>query len=359
MQGTGLISDDRNATTPVRDTHRFDEAALARWMEANVEGHTGPLRVEQFKGGQSNPTFKLCTPARDYVMRRKPPGVLLKNAHAVDREARVMGAVKQAGFPVAHVYGLCTDESVVGAAFYVMELVEGRIIWNTTFPDVHRDARPAYFDAMNATLAQLHAISPSDVGLTDFGKHGGYFERQLRTWGGQYLADADAGRDRNMDRAYDWLQGNVPASDDTCIVHGDYRCDNMIFHPTEPRVLAVIDWELSTLGHPVADFAYHSMMFRMDPDVSTSVVGLDLSALNLPDEEAYKAAYCRRSGRASLPEFDYAMAFNFFRFAAIIHGIKGRVMRGNAASEHARSRAALFPRLAELAWDQCMYAGAL
>lgn len=336
-------------TTPVREGYSFDEAALSRWMEANVEGFAGPLAVEQFKGGQSNPTYKLLTPGRNYVLRRKPPGPVLKGAHAVEREAKVLSALGSVGFPVAHVYGLCTDESVIGSWFYVMEMVEGRIFWEATFPDVPAAERPAYFDAMNATIAQLHSIDHEAVGLGDYGKPGNYFARQVGRWSKQYLEDELAGRDPNMDALVDWLPTAIPEGDETSVVHGDFRCDNMIFHPTEPRVIAVLDWELSTLGHPLADFAYHAMMYHMPPHIVAGLVGADLQALNIPSEAEYVAAYCRRTGRETIPSWDFYMAFNFFRLAAIFHGIKGRYLRGTAASAHAKDRAEAFPVLARLA----------
>jgi len=346
------VDADANAgTTAVREAYRFDEARLAAWMTENVDGYSGPLTVEQFKGGQSNPTYKLITPGKQYVLRRKPPGVILKGAHAVDREAKVLSALGKTGFPVAHVYGLCTDDSVIGSWFFVMEMVEGRIFWDATFPDVARDDRAAYFDAMNAAIAQLHSLEPDAIGLGDYGRPGNYFERQITRWSKQYHDDTDAGRDPGMDRLVEWLPAHIPAGDETRIVHGDFRCDNMIFHPTEPRVLAVLDWELSTLGHPLADFAYHAMMFRMPPHIVAGLGGADLAALGIPSEAEYLASYCRRTGRETISESDYAfyVAFNFFRLAAIFHGIKGRVARGTAASAHAKERAASFPQLVELA----------
>ena len=345
----GTAQEANAGTTPVREGYRFDEAALAKWMEANVEGFSGPLEVEQFKGGQSNPTYKLITPGRAYVLRRKPPGPVLKGAHAVEREAKVLLALGSVGFPVAHVHGLCTDESVIGSWFYVMEMVEGRIFWDATFPDVSREERPAYFDAMNATITQLHSIDHEAVGLGDYGKPGNYFVRQVGRWSKQYLEDELAGRDPNMDALVDWLPTAIPEGDETSIVHGDFRCDNMIFHPTEPRVIAVLDWELSTLGHPLADFAYHAMMYRMPPNIVAGLEGADLAELNIPGEAEYVAAYCRRTGRDSIASWDFYVAFNYFRLAAIFHGIKGRYLRGTAASAHAKDRAEAFPVLARLA----------
>lgn len=353
-----VMAADNSGTTAVRDAHKFDEAALARWMEGHVEDYAGPLSVEQFKGGQSNPTYKLVTPGRSYVLRRKPPGQLLKGAHAVDREARVLTALHRVGFPVAQVRGLCVDDSILGTWFYVMDMVEGRIFWDATFPEVKTADRPAYFDAMNATIARLHGIDQNAVGLADYGKTGSYFERQIALWSRQYLEDKDAGRDPLMDRLIAWLPEAIPAGEEVAIVHGDFRCDNMIFHPTEPRVLAVLDWELSTLGHPLADFAYHAMMYRTPPTIVAGLAGADLAALNIPSEEDYVAAYAKRIGRDSLPGYQFAVAFNFFRLAAIFHGIKGRVLRGTAASAQAKRRVEVLPQLIRLAWEQAERAGA-
>jgi aminoglycoside phosphotransferase (APT) family kinase protein len=350
MSGAG--QDENSGTTAVREGFAFDEASLARWMEGNVPGFAGPLTVEQFKGGQSNPTYKLVTPGRSYVLRRKPPGQLLKGAHAVEREAKVLIGLEKASFPVAHVHALCTDESVIGTWFYIMDLVEGRIFWDATIPEVPAAERPAYFDAMNATMAALHKVDYEAVGLGDYGKPGNYFERQIGRWSKQYLDDTEAGRDPNMDKVIAWLSANIPAGDETSVVHGDFRIDNMIFHPTEPKVLAVLDWELSTLGHPLADFAYHAMMYHMPPHIVAGLGGADLQALNIPSEEAYIAAYCARTGRDGIPGYRFYTAFNFFRLAAIFHGIKGRVIRGTAASAQAAARAKLFPELAAIAWGQ-------
>jgi aminoglycoside phosphotransferase (APT) family kinase protein len=347
---SGAAAGDANAgTTPVREAHRFDQAALERWLVVNVADYAGPLTVEQFRGGQSNPTYKLVTPGRSYVLRRKPPGELLKGAHAVEREATVLSALGKAGFPVAHVYGLCEDAGVIGTAFFVMAMVEGRIFWDAAFPEVPQGERAAYFDAMNATIAQLHGVDPDAVGLGDYGRPGNYFARQIARWSKQYLADADAGRDADMDALVEWLPANIPPGEETAIVHGDFRCDNMIFHPTEPRILAVLDWELSTLGHPLADFAYHALMYRMPPDIVAGLGGVDPVALGLPTEADYVAAYCRRTGRDGMPDYPFYIAFNLFRLAAIFHGIKGRVVRGTAASAHARERAESLPRLTQLA----------
>jgi aminoglycoside phosphotransferase (APT) family kinase protein len=350
---TGATAQDENSgTTPVREGFRFDEDALARWMGEHVPGYAGPLTVEQFKGGQSNPTYKLATPGKSYVLRRKPPGLLLKGAHAVEREAKVLMGLEKAGFPVAHVHALCTDDSVIGTWFYIMDLVEGRIFWDATISEVSREERPAYFDAMNATMAALHNVDYAAVGLADYGKPGNYFERQIGRWSKQYVEDVDAGRDPDMDRLIEWLPAHIPAGDDTAIVHGDFRIDNMIFHPTEPRVLAVLDWELSTLGHPLADFSYHAMMYHMPPHIVAGLAGADLAALNIPSEQDYIAAYCARTGRDGIAGYRFYTAFNFFRLAAIFHGIKGRVIRGTAASAQAAERGRMFPELARIARAQ-------
>ena len=345
---------ENSGTSAVRDTHRFDVAALDRWMGAHVDGYAGPLQVEQFKGGQSNPTYKLTTPAAAYVLRRKPPGALLPGAHAVDREFRVISALGVQGFPVARTFGLCTDPAVIGTEFYVMEFVAGRIFWEPSLPEVPVTERAACFDAMNDTIARLHAVDPVAAGLADYGKPGDYVARQIGRWSRQYLGDEAAGRVPAMDRLVEWLPANVPAdgNNEARVIHGDFRCDNMIFHPTEPRVLAVLDWELSTLGHPLADFAYHLMMYRMPAELGTGLAGLDLAALGIPSEHEYVAAYCRRTGRTGIPHLDFYVAFNLFRLAAIIHGIKGRLSRGTASSAHAGKMIASLEPLADLAWAQ-------
>lgn len=333
----------------VRADMEIDEQALGRWMRANVEGFSGPMTVLQFKGGQSIPTYQITTPGNSYVLRRKPSGILLKGAHSVEREAQVQQALARVGYCVPKIFGVCLDESVIGTPFYVMERVEGRIFWDATFPDVSDEDRPHYFAAMNQTLAKLHSIEPSSVGLESYGKTGNYFSRQISRWTRQYLEDEAAGRNPDMDLLVRWLPEHIPAGDETRIVHGDFRCDNMIFHPVEPKVVAVLDWELSTLGHPLADFANHAMMYRMPPDIVAGLEGVDVQRLNIPSESCYVQAYCESTGRASIPDWDFYIAFNLFRMAAIFHGIKGRVIRGTAASAHAHERAKSFPVLAKLA----------
>ena len=345
------------ANTGTRDVSehlRFNVAALERWMEAHVEGFAGPLTVSQFKGGQSNPTYRLDTPSgRAFVLRRKPPGKLLPGAHAVDREARVMSALGRQGFPVPYVHGLCEDEGVIGTPFFVMDLVEGRIVWEASFPGLTLPERAAHFDAMNATIAHLHGFDPAAIGLGDYGRASGFVERQVARWSKQYETDVEGGRVPAMDRLVFWLRDNLPPdSGEGRIVHGDFRCDNMIFAPDEPRVTAVLDWELSTLGDPAADFVYHLMMYRMPAGMFTGLAGLDFAELGIPTEEEYVEAYCRRTGRSGLPQIDYLMVFVMFRLAAICHGIRGRLARGSASSAHAEATAALTEPLAELALAQ-------
>lgn len=345
------LAEENTGTTAVREGLSFDEAALARWMEDNVAGYAGPLKVEQFKGGQSNPTYALSTPSARYVLRRKPPGQLLPGAHDVLREARVQQALGKTGFPVAPIHGICEDADVIGSQFYLMDLIEGRIFWDCAFEEVPQGQRHLYFDAMNATIAQLHQVDYQAIGLGDYGKPGNYFARQIARWSRQYREDEAAGRDANMDALAEWLPTAIPEGDETSIVHGDFRCDNMIFHAELPQVVAVLDWELSTLGHPLADFAYHAMMYRIPAEIVAGIGGRDPLALGLPSEEDYIAAYCRRTGRGSIPNWDFYLAFNLFRLAAIFHGIKGRVIRGTASSAQAAKRAAHFPELARLARD--------
>jgi len=328
----------------------FRVAALETWMRRHVDGYRGPLQIRRFSGGQSNPTYELTTPPRHYVLRCKPRGQLLKGAHAIDREARVMQALDGSGFPVPRVVGLCMDEAVIGAWFYVMDMVEGRIFWDATFPGVAAEVRPRYFEAMNLALIRLHSLDFQMLGLQDFGRVGHYLERQIRRWSNQYLEDAAAGRDPNMDRMVEWLPRHIPKDDASSIVHGDFRCDNLIFHPVEPRILAVLDWELSTLGHPLADFAYHLMMYRVPPIGIAGLAGVDLGALNIPSEDDYVAMYCRGTHRAAIPDLKFYLAFNLFRFAAIVHGIKGRTLRGTASGDTTALIARL-PQLAELAWS--------
>lgn len=335
----------------VRDGHHFDEARLAAWMADNVDGYGGALTVRQFKGGQSNPTYHLSAGGCDYVLRRKPPGPLLPGAHAIDREARVMMALAGQGFPVAPIHGMCADAAIIGTPFYVMAMVEGRIFWDPALPDLLHTERSACFDAMNAALAQLHRIDPDVAGLGDYGRRDGYVTRQIARWSRQYREDEAAGRLADMDRLIEWLPAHLPPERPARIIHGDFRIDNMIFHPTEPRILAVLDWELSTLGDPVADFAYHLMMYRLPRHIMSGLAGMDLTAQGVPSEQAYVAAYGHRTGQVDLPDLDFHIIFNLFRFAAIVHGIKGRLARGTAASLDAERMVGILPDLARIGWQ--------
>jgi aminoglycoside phosphotransferase (APT) family kinase protein len=343
-----------SGTREVSERLRFDVAALERWMESHIDGFAGPLTVTQFKGGQSNPTYRLDTPSRRaFVLRRKPPGKLLPGAHAVEREAQVMSALGKQGFPAPHVHGLCEDEAVIGTPFFVMDLVEGRIIWEASFPGLTAAERAAHFDAMNATIAQLHSYDPAAIGLGDYGRASGFVERQVARWSKQYRSDVEAGRFQQMDALAEWLEQHLPPDrGEARVVHGDFRCDNMIFAPEQARVSAVLDWELSTLGDPAADFVYHLLMYRMPAGIFTGLAGLDLAALGIPSEQEYVASYCHRTGRDHLPNVDYLMVFVMFRLAAILHGIKGRLARGNASSAHAAQMVGQLEPLAELALDQ-------
>jgi len=340
-------------TRPVADAHRFDIAALERYMRANVEGFSGNLAVEQFKGGQSNPTFRLVAGGKSYVMRRKPPGKLLPSAHAVDREYRVITALASTDVPVARSYALCTDESVIGAVFYIMDYVEGRVLWDPQLPGMTPPERAAIFDEMNRVIAALHTVDPAAIGLADYGKPGNYFARQIDRWSRQYKA-SETEKIEALDLLMEWLPANIPREDATTIVHGDYRLDNMIFHPTEPRVLAVLDWELSTLGHPMADFAYHMMTWRFSEAEFRGLRGADFAALGIPTEREYVNKYLERTRRPrpSEKDWEFCMAYNMFRAAAIFQGVMARAVAGNAASAWALETGKRARPAAELGWKQ-------
>lgn len=341
---------------PVEERHRLDEASLARWLEANVEGYQGPLSMYQFKGGQSNPTYQLVTPTKKYVLRKKPGGKLLPSAHAVDREFRVISALHPTGFPVARPYGLCTDDGVVGAMFYVMEMVEGRILWDGTLPDSTPEQRRAIYENKIATLAKLHMTDYQAIGLADYGKPGNYFARQIDRWTKQYRL-SETQKIEEMDKLIEWLPKTVPTGERTSIVHGDYRLDNMVLHPTEPRVLAVLDWELSTLGDPLADFTYYLMNWVMPRDARSSLGGLDLKSMGIPTVPEVVEIYCRHTGRDSIPELDWYFAYNAFRLAGILQGIAGRVRDGTAASAHAAEMSKRVQPLAQAALGFAQKAG--
>ena len=345
--------EDYIGTRPVAEAHRFDVAALERYMQAHVEGFRGPLVVEQFKGGQSNPTYRLRAGGRSYVLRRKPPGKLLPSAHAVDREYRVITALRQTDVPVARTYALCTDESIIGTMFYVMDFVDGRVLWDPQLPGMAPAERRSIYDEMNRVIAALHRVDFGAIGLADYGKPGNYFARQVDRWSRQYRA-SETERIEAMDRLIEWLPRNIPASDDTSIVHGDYRIDNAIFDRNAPRILAVLDWELSTLGHPMADFSYHAMMWRLSSNEFRGLRGADLEALGIPTEEDYLHLYLERTGRpAPRPEeWRFCMAYNMFRAAAIFQGVMARAVAGNAASAKAVETGRRARPMAELGWKQ-------
>ena len=339
-------------TQPVADNQRFDEAALANYLAAKVDGFAGPVTVEQFKGGQSNPTFKLITPKKTYVIRCKPgpAAKLLPSAHAIDREFRVMHALAGSEVPVAAMHALCEDEAVIGRAFYVMDFVQGRVLWEPQLPGLAAEGRAAIFDEMNRVIAALHRVDFSAAGLNDFGKHDSYLARQINRWTKQYKA-SETESIPAMDALIEWLPVHIPAGEETSIVHGDYRLDNVIFHPTEPRVLAVLDWELSTLGHPLADFAYHCMTWYLPPGAGRGLAGLPLEGTGIPKVKDYIATYCERTGRQNgIEHFGFYMAYNMFRMAGILQGIMKRVVDGTAASAQAVAMGRATRPIAEQGW---------
>jgi aminoglycoside phosphotransferase (APT) family kinase protein len=349
-----------SGTKEVTDAHYFDVKKLEAYLADRIEGFQTPLEVRQFKGGQSNPTYQLVTPNRKYVMRRKPPGKLLPSAHAVDREFKVISALYPTGFPVAKPYVLCEDETVIGTMFYVMDCVEGRILWEGTLPGMDKKARWATYDAMNETLARLHNLDYLKIGLEGFGKPTDYVARQITRWTKQYQL-SETEQIGEMNKLIEWLPKHLPAEGRPSVVHGDYRMDNMILHPTEPRVLAVIDWELSTIGDPLADFTYHLMQWQQDGRATSSgsIMGADFEALGIPTIDQYVKMYCERTGRATTPNMDYYAAYNFFRLAGILQGIVGRVRDGTAANANASSAAAGARGLAERGWYFAKRAGAV
>lgn len=342
-------------------THALDIDALSAWMQAHIPGFAGPLSLEQFKGGQSNPTYKLITPGRSYVMRSKPGPVakLLPSAHAIEREFTVMRALAGSEVPVPAMLGLCEDESIIGRAFYLMEFMPGRIFWDQALPGMTTAERGAIYSEMNRVIAALHKVDFAALGLSGYGKPGNYFERQIGRWSKQYLASVTQPIEA-MDQLIEWLPKHIPASAsderEVAIVHGDFRIDNLVFHPTEPRVIAVLDWELSTLGHPLADFSYHCMSWHIQTSgVARGLGGKDLAALGIPDELSYVQSYCERTGRSDvarvMADWNFYLAYNLFRIAAILQGIAKRVETGTASSQQAREAGAGARPLAELGWQ--------
>jgi aminoglycoside phosphotransferase (APT) family kinase protein len=348
------LEDQFVGTMPLASRQHFDQHALATYLRQHVQGFEGPLEIEQFKGGQSNPTFLLKTPARSYVMRAKPGPVakLLPSAHAIEREFRVQKALAGSGVPVARMECLCEDEAVIGRAFYIMEHVKGRVLWDQSLPSQSAQERHAIYAEMNRVIAALHCVDPASVGLADYGKPGNYFARQIGRWTKQYQASETESIEA-MNALIAWLPEHIPPGDESSIVHGDYRLDNLIFHPTEPRILAILDWELSTLGTPLADFSYHCMSFHIPPGQFRGVGGLDLQALNIPSESQYIAWYCEHTGKdvASVTKhWRFYLAYNMFRLAAILQGIMKRVVDGTASNQAAIESGRSARPLAELGW---------
>ena len=344
--------DDYSGTKPVEERHRIDEARLDGFLQEHVEGYRGPLTVLQFKGGQSNPTYRLNTPDRSYVMRRKPFGKLLPSAHAVDREFKVIAALGKQGFPVAKAYVLCMDDGVIGSAFYVMSMEDGRIFWDPALPQLPKEERRPIFTDKIETLAKLHMYEPDQIGLGDYGKPGNYFARQVDRWTKQYKA-SETQSIPEMDRLMEWLPTSVPQQERVSVVHGDYRIDNMVFHATQPKVQAVLDWELSTLGDPMADFTYLLMQWTMP-----GLAGLDLKDLNIPTMEEAAEIYCRATGRSSVPDLNWYYSYNLFRLAGILQGIAGRIRDGTASSAKAMESVKRTVPLAKASWDYAQKAGA-
>ena len=338
-------------TIDVLDRHRFDEAALTRWCMDHVDGFEGPLTVRQFQGGQSNPTFQLVTPARKYVLRKKPPGQLLASAHQVDREYKVMKALADTPVPVPHMYALCEDDAVIGTAFYVMEHLEGRVFRDPTLPGQTPEERAAIYDDMNRVLAELHKVDFAAVGLEDFGRPGNYFERQISRWIKQYRA-AETETIADMEELISWMPDNIPDEDSVSIAHGDFRLENTMYHPTEPKMIAVLDWELSTIGHPLADLGYNSMLYHIDSPTMGTLTRVDFATSGIPDEDEYVAAYCRRTGREGIENWPFYVGFSIFRLASIAQGVYKRGLDGNASSEKALIYGNAAKMLAEAALAQ-------
>ena len=346
-----------SGTREVDPRHALDMPVLESWMKAHVEGFEGPLEVRQFKGGQSNPTYELVTSRQKYVLRRKPPGTLLASAHAVDREFAVISALHAQGFPVAKPYALCTDDTVLGSIFYVMDKVEGRIFWDLKLPDCTPDERRAIWFEQVDTLAALHRLEPLKIGLGDYGKPGNYFARQVGRWTKQYRA-SEIDPVPAMDRLIDFLPDTLPPEGPTRIVHGDFRLDNMILDAREAKVKAVLDWELSTLGDPMADFSYLLIAYAIPASLRNGLLGADIKALGIPSIEELAERYGAQTGFGAPQNLDWLLAYNLFRLAAICQGIGGRVRDGTAASDHAKAMAAQVGPLSDAAWAYALKAGA-
>jgi len=333
----------------VRDVHRFDVEAVERYLRERIDDFHGPVEVRQFRGGQSNPTYHLAAGGREFVLRRKPPGKLLPSAHAVDREYRVITALQDTGVPVPRTYLLCEDPDVVGTPFYVMDYVRGRVITDTLVPGVSPAERRAIYKSMVEVLARLHTLDYPALGLGDFGRPGNYFLRQIHRWTTQYRA-SETEHIEAMEKLVEWLPAHLPAGDETTIVHGDFRLGNMVVHPEQPRIIAVLDWELSTLGHPLADLAYNCIPWRVERQTFDGFIGHDLKALGIPSEAEYLDAYCRQAGRTRVEHWDFCIAYALFRLAGIAQGIMGRVVTGTANDPNAIERGKRARPLAEAAW---------
>ncbi len=335
----------------------LDEARLADWMTVNVAGFEGPVEALKFAGGQSNPTYRLNAKSGSYVLRRKPLGILLPSAHAVDREYKVIAGLYPTGFPVAKPYGLCTDDGVIGSMFYIMDMVEGRTIWDGAMPGSNPAERRAVYEAMIDTLAALHNVDVGAAGLSDFGKPGNYFGRQVERWTKQYkLAETETMPE--MERLIEWLPQTLPEQTRTSVVHGDYRIDNLIYDAKKAEVAAVLDWELSTLGDPLADFTYVAMAWVTENGGRSGVSDIDRAALGIPELDEMVERYCAATKRDGVPDMNWYFAYNFFRLAGILQGIKKRVIDGTASSAHAQAMADRVPALAEAAWGFAVKAGA-
>lgn len=328
---------------------KLDESLLADYLSDKIPGFTGPVKASKFAGGQSNPTFKLETGSGNYVFRRQPPGKLLKSAHAVDREYRVLSALADTPVPVAKTYHLCEDPDVIGSMFYIMEYVEGRVFWDSSLPQIESKAvRTSMYNQMNQVMASLHSVDLESVGLSDYGRPGNYFDRQLSRWTKQYRL-SETGKIEEMDKLIEWLEAHLPEDDGrVSLVHGDYRLDNVMFHPEEPRIVAVLDWELSTLGHPFADLAYQCMQLRLPADVghAPGLGGVDRAELGIPSEQEYVEQYCQRMGIDNIAHWHFYLAFSFFRLAAIAQGVAKRALDGNASSAQASKVGAMVKPLA-------------
>lgn len=329
--------------------HVFDMERLAEYLHDVIPG-LGKLAARQFHGGQSNPTYLLDDGKRQLVLRRKPPGQLLPSAHAVDREHRILSALQGTAVPVPRTYVYCDDAEVIGTPFFIMDFLRGRTFWDPALPGLSTAERQAIFDDMNRVIAALHGVDYEAVGMADYGRPGKYLARQIDRWTRQYRASQTSPIEA-MEHLIEWLPVHIPDGDETCIVHGDFRLDNLIIHPEEPRVIGVLDWELSTLGHPLADFAYHMMAWSVPADVFRGMAGANFRGLGIPDEESYIRRYCERTGRAGIPHWDFYLAFNLFRMAAILQGVYARALQGNASSSNAREEGAKAVPLANIGWQ--------